>query len=177
MLEFEAEQTGPAVIRVIGVGGAGGNAINTMIDADVTGVEFIAVNTDIQDLRKCKAPEKIQIGVELTRGLGAGSNPQKGQEAADADFVYLDPPYPPLNGTSCFTHYTTDRFPEDQQLKLAKEVVKMHKRGGRFMMTNADTELIRCLYQDFKIVELLVTRFITCRATKHKVKELVITNY
>ncbi len=84
-LDFEMEQTGPAVIRVIGVGGAGGNAINTMIDANVTGVEFIAVNTDIQDLRKCKAPEKIQIGAELTRGLGAGSNPQKGQQAADAD--------------------------------------------------------------------------------------------
>lgn len=85
MLEFEAEQAGPAIIRVIGVGGAGGNALNTMINAGVTGVEFIAVNTDIQDLRKCKAPEKIQIGMELTRGLGAGSNPQKGQEAAEAD--------------------------------------------------------------------------------------------
>lgn len=85
MLEFEAEQVGPAVIRVIGVGGAGGNALNTMINAGVTGVEFIAVNTDIQDLHECKAPEKVQIGMELTRGLGAGSNPQKGQEAAEAD--------------------------------------------------------------------------------------------
>ena len=84
-LEFGEEPLGPAVIRVIGVGGAGGNALDTMIEAGVKGVEFIAVNTDIQDLRKCNASEKIQIGEELTRGLGAGANPQTGQKAADAD--------------------------------------------------------------------------------------------
>jgi len=80
MLEFEEQNLGPAVIRVIGVGGAGGNAINTMMEAGVSGVEFVAVNTDIQDLRKCNAPEKIQIG---ERGLGAGSNPQVAQVAAN----------------------------------------------------------------------------------------------
>ena len=85
MIQFEEEQLGPAVIRVIGVGGAGGNAINTMMEAGLRGVEFIAVNTDIQDLRKCKAPEKIQIGESLTRGLGAGSNPQLGQQCANED--------------------------------------------------------------------------------------------
>ena len=82
MLEFEEQNLGPAVIRVIGVGGAGGNAINTMMEADVSGVEFVAVNTDIQDLRKCNAPEKIQIG---NRGLGAGSDPQVAQVAANED--------------------------------------------------------------------------------------------
>ena len=85
MIEFEEGQLGPAVIRVIGVGGAGGNAINTMIEAGLRGVEFVAVNTDIQDLRKCNAPEKIQIGESLTRGLGAGSNPQLGQQCANED--------------------------------------------------------------------------------------------
>lgn len=85
MIEFQDEQLGPAVIRVVGVGGAGGNAVNTMIEAGLRGVEFIAVNTDIQDLRKCSAPEKIQIGEALTRGLGAGSNPQLGQQAANED--------------------------------------------------------------------------------------------
>ena len=82
MLEFEDQNLGPAVIRVIGVGGAGGNAINTMIEAGVEGVEFVAVNTDVQDLRKCKAPEKVQIG---NRGLGAGSNPQIAAQAANED--------------------------------------------------------------------------------------------
>lgn len=85
MIEFQDEQLGPAVIRVVGVGGAGGNAVNTMIEAGLRGVEFIAVNTDVKDLRKCNAPEKLQIGEELTRGLGAGSNPQLGQQAANDD--------------------------------------------------------------------------------------------
>lgn len=85
MIEFQNEASGPAVIRVIGVGGAGGNAVNNMIDAGVRGVEFIAVNTDVQDLAKCKAPEKIAIGSTLTGGLGAGSDPQKGQQAANED--------------------------------------------------------------------------------------------
>ena len=60
-------------ILVIGVGGAGGNAINAMIDAGMQGVEFVAVNTDAQDLKMSKADAKIQIGMNLTKGLGAGA--------------------------------------------------------------------------------------------------------
>lgn len=85
MLEFQEEKVCPAIIRVVGVGGAGGNAINTMIQSELKGVEFIAINTDVQDLHKCRAPEKLQIGASLTRGLGAGSNPQVGQQAANED--------------------------------------------------------------------------------------------
>ncbi len=71
-----------AVIKVIGVGGGGGNAINNMIDADIKGVTFIAANTDAQDLQRCKAPIRIQLGEKMLNGLGAGSDPQKGREAA-----------------------------------------------------------------------------------------------
>ncbi|ABW68585.1 cell division protein FtsZ [Desulfosudis oleivorans] len=71
-----------AKIKVIGVGGAGGNAINNMIDADLKGVEFIVANTDAQALEMSKATIKIQIGVEVTQGLGAGANPEIGKEAA-----------------------------------------------------------------------------------------------
>jgi cell division protein FtsZ len=85
MLEFQDEQSGPTIIRVVGVGGAGGNAINTMMQAGLRGVEFIAVNTDIQDLRKCEASEKIQIGENLTGGRGAGADPQIGQQCANED--------------------------------------------------------------------------------------------
>ncbi|MBW2201998.1 MAG: cell division protein FtsZ, partial [Deltaproteobacteria bacterium] len=71
-----------AKIKVIGVGGAGGNAINNMIDSSLQGVRFIAANTDAQALEISKVPIKIQIGEKLTEGLGAGANPQVGRDAA-----------------------------------------------------------------------------------------------
>jgi cell division protein FtsZ len=71
-----------AKIKVIGIGGAGGNAINNMIDSNLQGVEFIVANTDAQALEISKAPVKIQLGVNLTEGLGAGANPEVGREAA-----------------------------------------------------------------------------------------------
>ena len=69
-------------IKVIGVGGAGGNAVNTMIEKGIDGVEFIVANTDIKDLRKSSAKIKIQIGEKLTKGCGTGANPEKGKAAA-----------------------------------------------------------------------------------------------
>ena len=70
-------------LLVLGVGGAGGNAINEMIDNGMQGVEFVAVNTDAQDLKHSKAKAKIQIGLNLTKGLGAGAKIDIGQAAAD----------------------------------------------------------------------------------------------
>jgi cell division protein FtsZ len=75
-----------AHIKVIGVGGGGNNAVNRMINAGVQGVEFIVANTDVQALNASKAPMKIQIGSKLTRGLGAGSNPDVGRKAALEDY-------------------------------------------------------------------------------------------
>lgn len=74
-----------AKMKVIGVGGAGGNAINTMMNSGLAGVDFIAVNTDAQALESNKAPIKIQIGKNLTQGLGAGANPDIGRQAIDED--------------------------------------------------------------------------------------------
>ncbi|MGQ0793921.1 MAG: cell division protein FtsZ [Deltaproteobacteria bacterium] len=88
MAKFEAEYAGTeqrAKIKVIGVGGAGGNAVNTMIERGLTGVEFIVANTDAQDLKKSLASIKIQIGTRATKGLGSGGNPQLGREAAVED--------------------------------------------------------------------------------------------
>ncbi|MFQ5780941.1 MAG: cell division protein FtsZ, partial [Nitrospiria bacterium] len=84
MLLFdEEEQNGSsALIKVIGVGGGGCNAVNNMIHSSVEGVDFIAANTDIQALDLSKAPQKIQLGAKLTRGLGAGARPQIGRESA-----------------------------------------------------------------------------------------------
>ncbi|MGE8204168.1 cell division protein FtsZ [Heyndrickxia sp. NPDC080065] len=83
MLEFDTNLDSLATIKVIGVGGGGNNAVNRMIEHDVQGVEFIAVNTDAQALNLSKAEIKMQIGAKLTRGLGAGANPEVGKKAAE----------------------------------------------------------------------------------------------
>src|SRR3954454_4708519 len=71
-----------AVIKVVGIGGGGSNAVTRMVEAGVTGVEFIAVNTDAQALLMCDADVKLHLGARVTRGLGAGADPQVGYEAA-----------------------------------------------------------------------------------------------
>src|SRR5690625_3288186 len=83
MLEFETDIDRLATIKVIGVGGGGNNAVNRMIEHGVEGVEFIAVNTDAQALNMSNAEVKMQIGDKLTRGLGAGANPEVGKKAAE----------------------------------------------------------------------------------------------
>lgn len=101
MFEFDTEATSPAVIKVVGVGGGGNNAVNRMIEAGIECVEFIAINTDKQALSLSKAPQKVQIGSKITKGLGAGANPEIGAKAAeesrdeivqylqDADMVFV----------------------------------------------------------------------------------------
>jgi cell division protein FtsZ len=82
MTEIKPAVEAPAKIKVVGVGGSGGNAINRMIEGGIKGVEFIVINTDIQDLNYNKAPVKIHIGKTVTKGLGAGMNPDLGRDAA-----------------------------------------------------------------------------------------------
>lgn len=79
------ETTADAVIKVIGVGGGGGNALNHMVQDEFKGVEFFSVNTDAQALRKSLAQQTIQIGAEITKGLGAGAKPEIGRQAAEED--------------------------------------------------------------------------------------------
>ena len=100
-LTDEGNELCSAKIKVIGIGGGGGNAINTMISYNLTGVEFITANTDAQALRTATSPVRVQLGSEVTKGLGAGSNPEIGKQAAeesrdvirrhleDADMVFI----------------------------------------------------------------------------------------
>jgi cell division protein FtsZ len=83
MLEFDQSDENFAVIKVIGVGGGGTNAVNRMIQAGLKGVEFIAINTDAQALALSMAPVRLQVGTKLTKGLGAGANPDIGSKAAE----------------------------------------------------------------------------------------------
>ncbi len=101
MLQFESDMDRAANIKVIGVGGGGCNAVNRMVESGLKGVDFIAINTDRQALNQCLSDTKVQIGEKLTKGLGAGANPEIGQKAAeetldeivalmdDADMVFL----------------------------------------------------------------------------------------
>jgi cell division protein FtsZ len=84
-IHFVEDGSHGARIKVIGVGGAGGNAVNNMIDFHTKGVEFITVNTDMQALNATMAPMRLQLGAELTKGLGAGANPDIGRRAAEED--------------------------------------------------------------------------------------------
>jgi len=93
------------------------------------------------------------------------------------DFVYLDPPYPPLNGTAFFAHYTMDRFSQDDQERLADLVRALHERGCVIMLSNAGVQSVSRLYTGFTFHRLSVTRYVTCKKQKHRVREVVITNY
>jgi cell division protein FtsZ len=83
--ELDTNADNFAKMKVAGVGGAGGNAVNRMIDTGLSGVDFISVNTDLQDLENCKATHRLQIGGRLTKGLGAGASPEIGRKAIEED--------------------------------------------------------------------------------------------
>lgn len=85
MIEIVQEKENPTLIKVIGVGGGGCNAVDRMIEANMTNVDFIATNTDLQALSRTKAPYKLQLGMNTTKGLGAGSNPEVGQASGEED--------------------------------------------------------------------------------------------
>ncbi len=88
-IEFENETISPTVIKVVGVGGGGCNALNRMVESGLSNVEFIGINTDAQALALCKANHKIAIGRQTTRGLGSGADPKKGAQAAEEDFELI----------------------------------------------------------------------------------------
>ena len=83
IFDFDSSAVSPVNIKVVGIGGGGNNAVNRMISSGITSVEFISVNTDKQDLNSSRATQKIQIGEKLTKGQGAGTNPEKGARAAE----------------------------------------------------------------------------------------------
>ena len=90
MLQFEVNDEKNAQIKVIGIGGGGSNAVNRMIESGLKGVTFMAINTDKQALAGSRAETKIQIGEKLTKGLGAGGNPEIGQKSAEENIDDLE---------------------------------------------------------------------------------------
>lgn len=97
--------------------------------------------------------------------------------ASAGDVVYLDPPYPPLNGTSYFTHYTKERFATEDQTEVARTAEELRQRGCTVVVTNADTPFIRSLYPQWKVSEITRPRWVTSSCHKHRVVELIFTSY
>ena len=97
--------------------------------------------------------------------------------AKSGDFVYLDPPYPPLNGTSFFTHYTWDRFDLNKQRAVADLAAALDRRRCRVMVSNADTESIRRLYTGWRVKPTRVARVVTAKGVAYRARELILTNY
>ncbi len=148
MLEImnnEAEST--AKILVIGVGGAGNNAVNRMIDEGIKGVDFVCVNTDKQHLRSCKAPMSMQIGEKLTKGLGAGAKPDVGEKAAEesreelteiikgCDMVFVTCGMGGGTGTGAAP--VVAQIAKDMGILTVGVVTKPFKFEGKQRMTNA----------------------------------------
>lgn len=100
------------------------------------------------------------------------------RHAKERDFVYFDPPYPPLNGTSYFTHYTKEGFDKKDHAELASVANMLNERGCYVMISNADIPYIRFLYESiFNIYEIEITRLIRADGKRYKVREIAITNY
>ena len=150
MLEIKInESESSAKIIVIGVGGAGNNAVNRMIDENICGVEFIGINTDKQALQLCKAPTAIQIGEKLTKGLGAGAKPEVGQKAAEessedisaaikgADMVFVTCGMGGGTGTGAAP--VVARIAKEMGILTVGVVTKPFKFEGRARMNNALT--------------------------------------
>ena len=99
-------------------------------------------------------------------------------QAAAGDLVYFDPPYQPLSRTSSFTSYTATRFDDAEQHRLASVYRELDRRGCRVMLSNSNAPLIRELYRDFKLIEVLASRAINSKADgRGKIVELLIINY
>lgn len=148
MLELDITQSNVANIKVIGVGGGGNNAVNRMIEDGLEGVEFIAVNTDSQDLIKSKAPMKIQIGEKLTKGLGAGGDPSKGEASVEeskeeiskalegADMVFITAGMGGGTGTGAAPRIAA--ISKEMGILTVGVVTKPFNFEGRKRMTNAE---------------------------------------
>ena len=134
MLEIMTNEADSAAkIIVVGVGGAGNNAVNRMIDENISGVEFIGINTDSQALQLCKAPTAIQIGEKLTKGLGAGAQPEIGEKAAEENVEELTQ----AGGTGTGAAPVVAKISKELGILTVGVVTKPFKFEARTRMTNA----------------------------------------
>lgn len=136
-------------------------------------VPFGKLKAAIPDLAHLKAiNKKLQ-----TSEIKCSSYDKIISKAVTGDFVYLDPPYPPLNVTSFFQHYTINKFPEIEQIRLAEYANELSKKGILVMISNAEVHLIKELYKDWNLNSVKTYRYINNNSLQNQVNELIITNY
>jgi DNA adenine methylase len=132
-----------------------------------------------KDKLKCPPAEKYLAISKLLKGvvLKAADFSETLESATANDFVYLDPPYPALNDTAYFAHYTSNRFGDRDQKVLADRVRAIHNLGIPFLLSNADVPNVRELYKGFRLTPLPVKRYVSCKGKRTAVMELLIRNY
>ena len=100
------------------------------------------------------------------------------KNAGKSDFIYLDPPYYPISANSDFTRYTKEKFYQEDQVRLKKEIDRLNKKGCKIMLSNSDCKFIKKLYADYNIHKVYSGRTLNCKKDRRgKVSELLITNY
>jgi len=132
-----------------------------------------------KDKLQCPPREEYEAVSKLLQcaDLRAADFTETLESASTNDFIYLDPPYPALNDTAYFAHYTRDRFGEADQKVLADRVRAIDNLGIPFLMSNADLPIVRNLYKGFRLVQLPVRRYVSCKGKRTAVMELLIRNY
>ncbi|SDM91197.1 DNA adenine methylase [Daejeonella rubra] len=131
------------------------------------------LNPSLPSIEHLKAIQASLQGIELIDCMYEDVLDRIGS----GDLVYLDPPYPPLNDTSYFQHYTIDKFLYQKQCELAENVKFLSDKGAFILMSNADTPLIRELYSSWNVIDIDAMRSINCKPKRTSVKELIISNY
>jgi len=123
-------------------------------------------------------PYFLQLSAALQRAtINCADYLQASRECKPGDFVYLDPPYPALDSTAYFTHYTADRFCQEDQIRVFNLFLSLDSRGCKVMLTNAGTDDIKQLYKGFLTTEKILPRYVSCKLTKRYAEELIIRNY
>lgn len=167
------QQTIEQAIRFIFLNKTSFNGIYRVNNKGIYNVPFGKGNPSFPDLVQLLAiSEKLR-----NAHLFSGYYDEIDEMVKANDLIYLDPPYPRLSETSYFNHYTLNKFDTLEQIKLAGFAHRMKKKNCKVVISNADLPLIHSLYTDWNISYLDVTRFISCKKERFKVKELVIKNF
>ena len=136
-------------------------------------VPFGKINPAIPDLEHLKKIQTKLQGIEINNLMYEDVL----DKMKSNDFVYFDPPYPALNKTSFFQHYSINKFPDSQQVELADYAKELDKRGVHIMISNAETPEISKLYKNWNIERVSTYRYVNCKSERNSVNELIITNY